>query len=283
MHWLDEQMEQENTDESSWNDHWNNHLRFGKIMEAYLTLCYSIKYGDIGLLQKAMQEVCIILQAPSANKPKYAQKMLWQLYIIDSTAADPILQKAYLANALVNLQGSAGSFYKMNLLFEHQNGAFKRFWSDRGSSLQETDQTFKQHALSVDTLDKVRRAMNRVVIGREKSGYHPKKDALFDIISLADQLYQFRSTTPDGSHRGKIYFSENPMPDLVTEGIQTLGHNISVFNESLEKNKVFKSLADNTSEVESGADVGNNKNVNEIFLSAQETSSLISDLTGILL
>ena len=61
-------------------------------MEAYLTLCYSIKHGDIGLLRGAMREVCIILQAPSANKPKYAREMLRQLHIMDTTASNPILQ-----------------------------------------------------------------------------------------------------------------------------------------------------------------------------------------------
>lgn len=93
--------------------------------------------------------------------------MLRQLYIIDTVAADPILQQAYLANALVSPQGFASSYYEMDLLLEHQNGAFKRFRSDRGSSLQDTDQTFRQHALSVDALTKVRRVMNRLIIGRE--------------------------------------------------------------------------------------------------------------------
>lgn len=85
-------MKHKSTDENSWNDHWNSHLRFCKVMEAYLTLCYSIKHGDIGLLRGAMREVCIILQAPSANKPKYAREMLRQLHIMDTTASNPILQ-----------------------------------------------------------------------------------------------------------------------------------------------------------------------------------------------
>lgn len=45
-------------------------------METYLTLCYSIKYGNINFLQDIMQKTYIILQAPSANKPKYTQQML---------------------------------------------------------------------------------------------------------------------------------------------------------------------------------------------------------------
>lgn len=112
-------MKYESTDESLWNDHWNNYLRFCKVIEAYLTLCYSIKYGDISLLRGTMREVCIILQAPSANKPKYVREMLQQLHIIDITTSNPILQQAFLVNALVNPQGQKDSFYKVDLLFEH--------------------------------------------------------------------------------------------------------------------------------------------------------------------
>lgn len=129
------------------------------------------------------------MQAPSACKPKYACELLWQLHIIDTTAAHPILQEAYLANALVILRGLPHTFYEMNLLLEHQNGEFKRFRSDRGSSLQETGQMFRMHALSVDTLAKIRRSMNRVIIDRERSSIHPTKDASFDILTLADQLH----------------------------------------------------------------------------------------------
>ena len=53
-----------------------------------------------------------------------------------TAATDPIFQEAHLANALVNLHGSPHTFYEMDLLFKHKNGTFKRFRSDRGSSLQ---------------------------------------------------------------------------------------------------------------------------------------------------
>lgn len=75
MNWLEERMSNQRLS-SSWSGHWNNHVRFCKVMEPYMTLCYAIKHGDTGLLRHAMREVCIILQAPSANKPKYALAML---------------------------------------------------------------------------------------------------------------------------------------------------------------------------------------------------------------
>lgn len=96
-------------------------------MEVYFTLSYSIKWGDVGLLKIAFRKVCIIIQAPSVNKPKYAQEMLRQMHIIDSNAADLVLQNAYIANALVNPRGLPHTFYEIDLLLEHQNGEFKRF------------------------------------------------------------------------------------------------------------------------------------------------------------
>lgn len=99
------------------------------------------------------------------------------------------MQEAYLANVLVNPRGLFHTFYEMDLLLEHQNGEFKKFRQDRGSSLQDSDEMFKLHALSVDALAKVRRAMNKVIIGREREGRHPVKASSFDILSLADHLY----------------------------------------------------------------------------------------------
>lgn len=77
MEWLDIRMEEKVFAPADiWNDHWNNYVRFCRTMEPYMTFCYAIKNGDIGLLKHAMREVCIILQAPAASKPKYARAML---------------------------------------------------------------------------------------------------------------------------------------------------------------------------------------------------------------
>lgn len=167
MSWLDSRMKYQRTTEFLLNNHWNNYLQFCTVMEAYLTFCSSIKWGNVGFLKDAIQEITMILQAPSARKPKYAREILCQMHILDTTAADPILQRAYIANALVNPRGLPFTFYKMDLLFEHQNGEFKRFRLDRGSSLQEIDEMFKLHALLVDALSKIRGVMNKVIVERE--------------------------------------------------------------------------------------------------------------------
>lgn len=126
-------------------------------------------------------------KSPSSCRPhqpkssKYAREMLCQMHILDTTAVDPVFQRAYIANALVNLRGLPFTFYEMDLLLEHQNKEFKRFRSDHGSSLQETDEMFKLYALSVDALAKIRKVMNQAIIGRERSRRHLTKDTLFDI------------------------------------------------------------------------------------------------------
>lgn len=216
FNWLENRMK-DLKPTNSWNDHWRNHVRFSRAMELYITLKHAIKHGDTGLLCHAMREVAVILQAPKASKPKYAWEMLKQIYIFDTKAANPELQEAYVANALVNLWGLPNTFYKMDLLLEHQNGEFKRFRSDQGSLLQESNELFCLHALSVNALRKVRSSMNEIIIGHQKKGYHPQKDASFDILSLADQLHWSHFTNPNNlpANAGIKYFLENNVPDLL--------------------------------------------------------------------
>lgn len=288
MDWLDLQLKSERTGSPrNWNDHWNNHLCFCKVMEAYMNLCYAIKFGDTGLLRHAIRDVAIILQAPSSGKPKYAQKLLRQLHIVDTASADPVLQEAYLANALVNPRGLPNTFYEMDLILEHQNGEFKRFRSDRGSSLQETDQMFRLHALSVDPLRKVRLMMNEIIVGRERKGRHPEKDSSFDILSLADQLHRSKSTNPDGPQKGKIYFSENQVPDLLLEGKQAFSQQTYLYNKSIRENLILSTIDTKAMATENPPELeeleGSNESVNELFNSARAESNLTSDLSGLLL
>lgn len=86
--------------------------------------------------------------------------------------------------------------------------------------MQENDEMFKLHALSVDALSKIWRLMNWVITGRERSRRHRMKDVSFDIQSLADQLYCFWSIIPEDPEPEKMYFSENPVLDLLKEGIE---------------------------------------------------------------
>lgn len=48
---------------------------------------------------------------------------------------------------------------------------------------------FKLYMLTVDTLSKDKRIMNKVIFGQKQRERHSTKDASFDIFSLANQLY----------------------------------------------------------------------------------------------
>lgn len=61
--------------------------------------------------------------------------MLHQIHILDITAANLVLQNAYLANVLVNFQGLSHTFYEIDLLLEHQKGKLKHFLANRSSSM----------------------------------------------------------------------------------------------------------------------------------------------------
>ena len=285
MDWLDKRMKIPRASMAkSWNDHWNNHVRFCKTMEPYMTLCYAIKHGDTGLFCHAMREICVILQALVACKPKYARAMIKQLHIIDTKSAAPILQEAYLANALVNPCGLPHTFYEIDLLLEHQNGEFKRFRADKGSLLQETNKMFRLHALLVDTLCKVGLSLNKIVAGQQKGGNHPIKDALFDILSLADQLYRSKSTIPDSPGTGKMYFSENQVLNLLKKRKRTLHCAVHLYNDTITKNKVLDLAFEvNREDVQIPELVGQNKSVNKLFNQARDEATATSDLSELYL
>lgn len=79
---------------------------------------------------------------------------------------------------------------------------------------------FGLHILSIDVLSKIRQFINKIIIEKERNGQYPTKDVLFDIYSPTDQLYWSQSTIPDWFEPKKIYFLENPIPDLFNKGIK---------------------------------------------------------------
>lgn len=255
-----------------------------------MSLCYAIKFGDMDLLCHTIREICIILQAPLPGKPKYARAMLRQIHVFDTEAADPILQEAYLANALVKLRKLPHTFYEMNLLLEHQNSEFKRFRADRGLSLQETDQMFWLYALSVDSLRKIRSSINKIIVGRERSGLHREKDASFDMLSLADQLYQSKSTCPEGLERGKIYFAENQAPDLLKQGLEAFPQAATAYNDTVLKNRVPDAPDKLGGPVGGGDDIEDsaeleriNEHVNKLFNQVGDEGAVTADLSELYL
>lgn len=181
----------------------------------------------------------------------------------------------YLANALVNLRGKPQSFYEIDLLLEHQNGEFKRFYTDHGLSLQESNKMFWLHTLLVDILRKVRFSINCIIIGKERNGFCPQKNSLFHILSLADQLYRSKSTYSDGLERSKIYFSENQVSNLINLGLNHLPQAIKAYKEAVQKDMMHKYEAFILE------DRFGNEVVNELFRQAREDATVTFDLSDL--
>lgn len=117
-------------------------------------------------------------------------------------------------------------------------------------------------------------------------GRHPTKDALFDILSLANQLHRSKSTIPDGPEPGKIYFSENAAPDLLEEGEAILHREVDRYNLSLSKNELLTTTSNEYTleeEIQIPELQGNNEQVNELFSQAQEAAAVISNLSELCL
>lgn len=112
--------------------------------------------------------------------------------------------------------------------------------------------------------------MNRVVVGKQRDGYHPQKDASFDILSLADQLHRSKSTYPKGPERGKIYFSENQVPDLISLGLNHLPRAVKAYKEAVRKDYVHDEKA---LDAEPG-----NETVDELFREAKDNAAVTSNL-----
>lgn len=53
-------------------------------------------------------------------------------------------------------------------------------------------------------------------------GKHTTKDLLINIFSLVDQLYWSMFTVPESLKPSKIYFSENPIPDMQLDRLKAL-------------------------------------------------------------
>lgn len=119
--------------------------------------------------------------------------MLIQVYVINTKAANPIFEKVYLANILVNFKKMFQIFYKIDLLFKYQNRKFKRFWGEGNLLLQENNKIFWLHPLLVYIIKIFRPLINQIVISRKKESYYPQKDDLFDISNYVNQLYRLIS------------------------------------------------------------------------------------------
>ncbi|KAL9594963.1 MAG: hypothetical protein Q9179_005169 [Wetmoreana sp. 5 TL-2023] len=106
-----------------------NHVLFLQHTQTYLLLRYAIKRADIGLLRRAVDRCCLYFHGSAQHK--YAYEMLYLQRLISTSAASPELQRAILANGLVNPRGAADGWFETDRLVELHNGTLKKLFKDR--------------------------------------------------------------------------------------------------------------------------------------------------------
>lgn len=86
-------------------------------------------------------------------------------------------------------------------------------------------------------------------------------------------MHKSKSTYPQGPERGKNYFSENQVPDLITLGLEHLPKAVRAYKEVVRKDIV--DVKDKAAAVLD--DTGGNEAVDDLFRQAQEDGAVTSE------
>jgi hypothetical protein len=108
------------------------HMHFLRDAEVLLVMRHAVKYGDIGLIMRCVNQMVIFFHG--TNRWAYAHEMLYLKRISDTGFANPIARRAILAGMLVNPTGKLDGFYPIDLANEYLNKSIKDTWAIRHSS-----------------------------------------------------------------------------------------------------------------------------------------------------
>lgn len=125
----------------------------------------------------------------------------------------------------------------------------------------------------VDALKKFRFLMNYIIIEKKRDRFCFLKNALFDILSLANQLHKLKSTYLESLKRGKIYFSENQVSNLVQLRLIHLPQVVKAYKKAIQKDTLHKTFI--------FKDRAENKVVNKLFRQTRENIAVTSHLTDL--
>ena len=202
-----------------------NHIRFLQVIDTYKLLKYAIKHADIGLLKRVIPRLCLYFAGSSSKNYAYDMLLLWRL--VGTSACDPVLQRAILANSLVNLRGRPDSFFETDRLNELLNLQLKELLWTRGNSTFGTDELFKWSVLTISYTG-VLRDIFECAFGERTNSEHTTKSPALDIRYLADQIRK------DSIVRYTRRSADFESPSLLQRGYEKLAKDgVNTFNAFL--------------------------------------------------
>jgi hypothetical protein len=207
------------------DDELRNHVLFLQHTQTYLLLKYSIKHADIGLLRRAIERCCVYFQG--SGQSKYAYEMLYLQRLTSTRAASTRLQRAILANGLVNRQGKTDSWYETDRLVEFHNGTLRSLLNAKVGSSLTLDYLLEHCALNTDFFASLAKQIESF-FKISRNSEHPGKSAELDIRIMAQRLSRSGSIN---LHKGRTakYKAVNI---LEVGALRLAGKAIANFNET---------------------------------------------------
>ena len=151
--------------------------------------------------------------------------ILWRL--VRTSTCNPVLQRAILANSLVNLRGRPDSFFETDRLNELLNLQLKELLWTRGNSTFGMDELFKWSVLTISYTGALRDIFKRA-FGERTNSEHTTKSPALDIRYLADQIRK------DSIVRYTRRSTDFEAPSLLQRGYEKLAKDgINTFNAFL--------------------------------------------------
>ncbi|KAJ5562286.1 hypothetical protein N7461_001047 [Penicillium sp. DV-2018c] len=187
------------------------HAKVLQQIATYKMLKRGIKYADIGILRRVFAQCCLLFHG--SNKSKYAFLSLYMTWLTQTPATDPELQKAILANGLVNIRGAEDSWFEIDRLNEFFNLEMKTLMATRRTSSLEIAQTFQRQALTANYCTELR-AKLEAESGEYSNGRHQIKDASMDVRNLAHENALSGSLDMDTNGRDSPF----KPPDILSRG-----------------------------------------------------------------
>ena len=124
-----------------------NYIRYLQVVKTYKVLKYTIKHADIGLLKHIIARLYLYFTGLRSNN--YASKIIYFQRLITTEAYNPVLQRAILANRLINNRGELNSFFKADQLNKLLNLQLKELLQLHGNLTFGIDSLFRQSVLTI--------------------------------------------------------------------------------------------------------------------------------------